>query len=93
MQDNTFSQEQDQGYTEALKSQVYKCPSCGNFLHYDPESKKMKCDYCNTTVPTQEVGMAEELPYNAAVERGFGKWGGVKSAKCKSCGQLSVLPA
>lgn len=92
MQDNTFSQEQDQGYTDSLKSQVYKCQSCGNFLHYDPESKKMKCDYCNTTSPIQEVGLAEELPYNDGVEHSFVKWGGVKSVKCKSCGAVSVLP-
>ena len=77
---------------ESLRSQVYKCHSCGNFLHYDPESKKMKCDYCNTTVPTQEVGMAEELPYHEGVEQGFVKWGGIKSVKCKSCGAISVLP-
>ncbi len=76
----------------SVGGQIYKCPSCGNFLRYDPESKKMKCDYCNTTIDTQEVGPAEELPYNDGVEQGFVKWGGVKSVKCKSCGAVSLLP-
>ena len=85
-QNNTQTQD------ESLDSQIFKCPGCGNFLYYDPQSKKMKCDYCNTTVDTQEVGMAQELPYNDGVEQGLVGWGGVKSVKCKSCGAISVLP-
>ena len=80
-----------QEQSSSLGGQIYKCPSCGNFLRYDPESGKMKCDYCNTTVDTQEVDMAKELPYNDGVEQGFVKWGGVKSVKCKSCGAVSLL--
>ena len=87
-----MQQNNTQAQDESLNSQIFKCPGCGNFLYYDPESKKMKCDYCNTTVDTQEVGMAQELPYNEGVEQGFVKWGGVKSVKCKSCGAISVLP-
>jgi len=77
-----MQQNNTQAQDESLNSQIFKCPGCGNFLYYDPESKKMKCDYCNTTVDTQEVGMAQELPYNEGVEQGFVKWGGVKSVKC-----------
>ena len=77
---------------ESLGSQIYKCPGCGNFLYYDPESKKLKCDYCDTKVDTYPVGLAVELPYHDDVEQGFVKWDGVKSIKCKSCGAISVLP-
>ena len=77
---------------ETLGGEIYKCPNCGNFLYYDPESGKMKCDYCGTKEDIQEVGSAVELPYHDSVEQGFVKWDGVKSVKCKSCGAISLLP-
>lgn len=87
MQDNIA---QEKG--EAVDGQIYKCPSCGNFLYYDPQSNKMKCDYCDTLVDLQLVELAEELPYDDDVEQGFVKWSGVKTVRCKSCGAVSILP-
>lgn len=78
---------------DKLGSEIYKCPNCGNFLYYDPASKKMKCDHCSTLIDTQAVQEAVELPYRDDVEQGFVKWDGVKSVKCKACGAVSILPA
>ncbi len=36
MQDNIA---QEKG--EAVDGQIYKCPSCGNFLYYDPQSNNV----------------------------------------------------
>ena len=27
-----------------VESDTFKCPGCGNFLKYDPDSGKLKCD-------------------------------------------------
>lgn len=80
------------GYGENLNSEIYKCPNCGNFLYYDPESGKLKCDYCKSEQELQEVGCASELPYDDEVEQGFESWQGVKSVKCNSCGAITFLP-
>lgn len=77
---------------EIVESKIYKCPGCGNFLHYDPESKKLKCDYCDTLKDLEDVAPASEMPYNAGVENGFIPWQGVKTIRCRSCGAITVLP-
>ena len=33
----------------------YKCPSCGAPLHYDAESGEMKCDYCGSSFPKEDI--------------------------------------
>ncbi|MDE7078591.1 MAG: hypothetical protein K2O95_00565 [Clostridia bacterium] len=83
----------DGGNSESLNSETYKCPSCGNFLYYDPKSRKLKCDYCKGSQRLQPVEDAVELPYNEDVEQGFESWQGVKSVKCNACGAVTVLPA
>ncbi len=78
---------------EKLDSEIYKCPNCGNFLYYDPKSKKLKCDYCNTLEECQPVADAQELEFYEGVENEFVGWGEVKSVKCRSCGAVSILPS
>lgn len=78
---------------EKLRSEIYKCPNCGNFLYYDPESRKLKCDYCGGVKELEAVEDASELSYHEGVEEGFEKWQGVKSVKCRSCGAVTLLPA
>ena len=36
----------------------YKCPNCGGELSFDPESQKLKCEYCVSLFSKEEV---EEL--------------------------------
>ncbi len=76
---------------EIVESKIYKCPSCGNFLHYDPETKKLKCDYCDTTEELTPVGSAVEKPYSQSAEERFVPWRGVKSIRCRSCGAVTLL--
>lgn len=83
----------EQNGQNLVKSQIYKCPGCGNFLAYDPKSQKLKCDYCDTLVDTEPVSEAKELPYYRDTEQGFVPWQGVKSVRCRSCGAVSVLSA
>lgn len=87
----TDSQE-DGKKDDRLNSEIYKCPSCGNFLYYDPISGQLKCEYCKTLQPTVEVKNAVELPYTDDVEKGFERWQGVKNVKCNSCGAITILP-
>ena len=88
----TADENADGGQGEKLNSEIYKCPNCGNFLFYDPKSKKLKCDYCKTARRLKAVEDAVELPYDEEVEQGFESWKGVKSVKCNSCGAVTVLP-
>ena len=39
----------------------YKCPNCGGDLGFDPESQKLKCDYCLSTFDKEEI---EEAGYS-----------------------------
>lgn len=75
-----------------LNAKTYRCESCGNFLHYDPDTKTLKCTHCGSQYPLAEVPPAEELAYTDNSECGFVDWGEeVKSIQCKSCGAVSVL--
>jgi len=33
----------------------FKCPNCGGPLHFDAQSQKLKCDYCDSTFTADEV--------------------------------------
>ena len=37
----------------AVKS--YKCPSCGAGIHFKPELRKFKCDYCQSEYTEKEI--------------------------------------
>ncbi|MGN0772036.1 MAG: hypothetical protein ACI4MI_05580 [Christensenellales bacterium] len=81
----------EQDKQKTMSARTYKCASCGNFLHYDPQSKKLKCDHCDSEYELEKVGAALEIAYNDETEKGFEDWGEVKCVKCKSCGAVTVL--
>ena len=33
----------------------YQCPSCGGPLHFDPDTQKVKCDFCGSTFSVAEI--------------------------------------
>lgn len=74
-----------------VESDTFKCPGCGNFLKYDPESGKMKCDYCGgeRDVPTPKP--PTEIYYTALSEQGYNGWGEVKCIQCPVCGAKTML--
>ena len=45
----------------------YKCPACGGPLHFDPESQKLKCDFCGSVFEPAETMNR----YETRVEHGF----------------------
>ena len=75
---------------EGVTSETYKCPSCGNFLKFDPATQKLHCDYCGTE---REIVAkpAQELYYTALSEQDYQSWGGVKAYKCPVCGAETML--
>lgn len=73
-----------------VESETYKCPSCGNFLKFDPAAQKLKCEYCGTERDI-EPKPAQELFYTALSEQGYSEWGAVKSYKCPECGAMTLL--
>lgn len=74
-----------------VESDTFKCPGCGNFLKYDPDCGKLKCDYCgvekDVPVPTEPM----ELYYTSLSEQGFSGWGEVKCIQCPVCGAKTML--
>lgn len=75
---------------ERVTSETYKCPSCGNFLKFDPSEQKLKCEYCGTERDIASKP-AQELFYTALSEQQYEAWGGVKTYKCPVCGASTVL--
>ncbi|MCR4874777.1 MAG: hypothetical protein K5923_03430 [Clostridia bacterium] len=71
---------------EAIKGKIYKCPNCGSVLHYDPQSKKLKCTHCSSLQELVNVSGAFEIPYTPNSETSYAPWGDAKSLKCRSCG-------
>ena len=47
----------------------YKCPSCGGPLHFDSASGKLKCEYCLSSYPPDEIARM----YGDQSEPGAGK--------------------
>lgn len=88
-----MEKEEVKDVTEAkeVESGTFKCPGCGNFLKYDPECGKLKCDYCgaekDVPVPTPPM----ELYYTSLSEQGFSGWGDVKCIQCPVCGAKTML--
>lgn len=41
-------------------TETYKCPSCGGILKYDPNCKKMRCQYCAQEYEVEEIAGKEE---------------------------------
>lgn len=70
---------------------MYKCPNCGHFLYFDPDSQKLKCDYCQTLQDLVVCSSAREICYTSFSEQDFVDWDDVKIIKCNSCGAEIVL--
>lgn len=73
-----------------------KCPGCGTSIgvSFDPATGTITCPFCglSTQLPTpQEGAVAEELDFNAAIQRASVDWGKYKKLIiCANCGGQSV---
>ncbi len=70
----------------AIKGKIYKCPTCGSVLCFDPKSQKLKCTHCNSLQELVNVTGAFEINYTSQSEQGYTPWGDAKTVKCRSCG-------
>lgn len=77
----------------------YKCPSCGGPLHFDPDSGKVKCDFCGSVFEPAQISEEFSAANAAAVEAGTGlseandvmQWSEeeaqhMRAYSCPSCG-------
>ncbi|MBR0320541.1 MAG: TFIIB-type zinc ribbon-containing protein, partial [Clostridia bacterium] len=63
-----------------MAASTYKCPSCGGYLAFDPESQKWKCPFCDSIFDEQAVMENEEASHQPAAE------GQQVMYRCQNCG-------
>ena len=72
---------------------VYKCPSCGGSMAFDPKAGKLKCPFCDTVLTKEELAELEKQAETAAQ----GDWGAdaqqMKGYVCSSCGAALITEA
>ena len=39
----------------------FKCPNCGNRIHFDSSTQKLKCDFCNGTFEIEDINHGNEV--------------------------------
>ncbi len=81
----------------------YKCPCCGGALHFESDTQKMKCPYCEAEIETEALRQMDELLEDDIPEEitwentAGGQWDGeegdLRSYTCQSCGGQIVTDA
>lgn len=64
---------------------TYKCPSCGAYLAFDPESQLWKCPFCDSAFPENELHANDETAETAQQPSGA-----QVVYRCQSCGSEIV---
>ncbi|MBP3647385.1 MAG: TFIIB-type zinc ribbon-containing protein [Clostridia bacterium] len=62
---------------------TYKCPSCGGYLAFDPETQRWKCPFCDSEFDESGLNEKDEASAQAASYPGEG---GQLVYRCPSCG-------
>lgn len=66
---------------------TYKCPNCGAYLTFDPETQQWKCPFCSSAFPESELkGKAEAFQKEAEKEAKEPSSGAQVVYHCPSCG-------
>ena len=63
-----------------MAASTYKCPSCGGYLAFDPESQKWKCPFCDSIFDEQNVLEQDAAPESQASS------GQQVMYRCQNCG-------
>ena len=74
---------------------TYKCPNCGAYLTFDPDSQQWKCPFCSSAFPETELkGKAEAFQKEADKEAEQSS-GAQVVYHCPSCGSeiMNLTPA
>ena len=64
-----------------MAASTYKCPSCGGYLAFDPESQKWKCPFCDSIFDEQAVMEKEDAPQQQPAAEGQ-----QVMYRCQNCG-------
>ena len=66
-----------------MAATTYKCPNCGAYLSFDPETQGWKCDFCESAF-TEESILEKEIP----ADRSSGQTSEAHQViyRCQSCG-------
>ena len=66
---------------------TYKCPSCGAYLAFDPESQQWKCPFCDSVFAQSDLGEVDEQSAETRPETAHADGTGAQVVyHCPSCG-------
>lgn len=80
---------------EQQDTTVFKCPSCGGNMLFNPEANDLKCPFCDTEVAIEHSHSQNiELDYYEALNEKTLHWSDDKRVfRCENCGAETVLNA
>lgn len=89
--DLDHAEELDRAEVELLESssKSYQCPSCAGQMHFDPDSEKMMCRYCQSYVDIDcEADEKVKKCFHEAMKSGVRSWtdDDVETLSCGNCG-------
>lgn len=64
-----------------MAASTYKCPSCGGYLAFDPDTQKWKCPFCDSILDEKDV-----LEKEPSAEQQPAEGGHQVMYRCQSCG-------
>jgi len=69
-----------------LAGVTYKCPSCGAYLAFDPESQQWRCDFCDSVFAQNDLNEKDEQSAEVRPENTHEEGGAQVVYHCPSCG-------
>ena len=65
----------------------YQCPACTGPMHFDGQTGKLRCDYCDSTYTVQEVEALfeeknEQAENQPPLENAASEWGPDACGRC-----------
>ena len=69
-----------------MAATTYKCPSCGAYLGFDPETQGWKCDFCGSLFNESDVLPKEEKTQDTADNSQTAEKAQQVVYRCQSCG-------
>lgn len=86
-------QEEEIYRAEEKDTEVYKCPSCGANLEFDPDEQILKCDHCGHRQAFEASHIVQLVDFMTG-ERPKNTWGDeTKVYRCNNCGSTEILSA
>ncbi len=87
----------DENIVNTLKETDKKCPQCAGTMSYDPETRMLKCPYCDHTqeiVLNSEKATVDEMDFDEAEFTEDKSWGvEKKKVICTQCGAEAIYDA